>query len=553
MTTEQREQVLSDLKEAFPEEKDVGYDPHNHDFNIVLVRGLDFVRQMLIKEKSGTIQLFGSCYQECRRIVASKRNELRTCDVTIPEGKDPKGGCACWFKACTLNTETSQSVSKSWYESRALVIRAAREVYEKLHEWNLLGEIANFCQVVGANLKASNPSKDRKKMPMPAQAVSKEVASTRKGSSQESKKRAEDTMLDWSNVSFCDPNIIKHEDIVNVLVGGKESKKIFPKSLREIFLQRYGKMKENFLKPLSEDIWRQGGGKWGSDLSLADPTRYKDALLRIDKECFSQKDDFWVGEDGLLEYPCVGHDLPVWLSLSQSPQASLKGKRIMFVSQDPLRSEHGIGALYLSTPWGLHSANYRDNGQLNKLIHGLVQAGVTVYLTDYQKIYNKHKDDQGGPGKCCDCVIKKTGEIKKRRSCPKANDGGCGSFKWDEIKDKKNSVRKELKDSYQNAIADECSLFDPDCIITLGVDASSIVNSRFAKGFTKSVSSIDYRGADEFVIRTGNNTRKIQTLAFLHPTAYIDGEGAMIEYFNWVQQKISETLSTIRSSSANHQ
>ncbi len=59
-----------------------------------------------------------------------------------------------------------------------------------------------------------------------------------------------------------------------------------------------------------------------------------------------------------------GHDLPIWFK----PSCAESGKRVMIISQDPLRDGDGPGGLYLSTPFGLHSKNYRDGTNRPKLM-----------------------------------------------------------------------------------------------------------------------------------------------------------------------------------------
>ena len=348
--------------------------------------------------------------------------------------------------------------------------------------------------------------------------------------------------LDWKDIAFCDPKVFDPKIIIDILFGvhnpKNNDKGIFPKFLRTIFAQRYKKMNQNFTAQLKDEIWAQGGTNdtsWGAGLSMPSPDTYRDALLRIDSSRFCD-DAFWVGNDGLLNYPCVGHDLPIWLS----PQNGDVKKQIMIVSQDPLRSGLGAGALYLSSPWGLHSMPYRENMMdacLRHLLMRLLKMDATVYLTDFLKLYNRYKTDTGGKDMCY-----------RNPNCPFA--GKCEKFGWERINAKKKSVLKQLECKYKWALAEEIYKFDPNVILTFGVQASKILNGSLSTDFEKKLLCEEYKGDGTYQVTTPESHEDVQTLAFLHPNARshgnalgTSGDGVKRKYFDWVFTKIETALS----------
>ena len=86
----------------------------------------------------------------------------------------------------------------------------------------------------------------------------------------------------------------------------------------------------------------------------------------------------------LFDYDNFGHDMPIWVSYNQDPNA----KRVMIVSQDPKRDNDVRENIYLSTPFGLHSKDWRNgNAQVRRIAHILMTNGYCVYLTDSMKFY----------------------------------------------------------------------------------------------------------------------------------------------------------------------
>lgn len=307
--------------------------------------------------------------------------------------------------------------------------------------------------------------------------------------------------LDWSDITFCNSGIVDPKKIVDALVG---KDKVFPESLKTIFRQRYEKMQQNFMAPLESKIWAQGGtsdGVWGRGLSMPCDQRgkiCKDAFLRIDRECFDKKDNFWVGEDGLLNYPCVGHDLPIWLS----PEKREVRKRIMMISQDPLRGRLYTGALYLSTPWALHSKAYRSEKVLYKLLNRLVRSGCGIYLTDINKVYNKEG------GKSCSGNAGERSVCRYSKSC-------CTKLK--EMQLKKTRVQHSLIIANKTAIRSEIEQFRPDYIVALG-DFSTCAPGLWPLQFEPC--NLEPRDIDVRFGDGGGEMKKALTL--YHPSAHMN-------------------------------
>lgn len=81
----------------------------------------------------------------------------------------------------------------------------------------------------------------------------------------------------------------------------------------------------------------------------------------------------------------IGHDLPVWFTAGDGEPR----RRVMIVSQDPLRDELPNGALHLSSPFGVHCETYSTSAArlVENVVKRLLQENVSVYLTDFSKLY----------------------------------------------------------------------------------------------------------------------------------------------------------------------
>ena len=263
-------------------------------------------------------------------------------------------------------------------------------------------------------------------------------------------------MMDWKDVAFCSDKPIEGlnvdvESIVKTLSGDK---RIFPAGLSSVFSDRYVRMRENFLESCvtHPEKWKQG------DLCLSNTQEYKDALLEIPStySAFSNNHE-WLD---ILQNPCVGHDLPVWMWGSK-PNIN---RRVMIVSQDPLRTGHGNKKLLLSTPFGYHSAEYRNNNRLMILLTlRLMEEGVILYFTDVMKIYNRKPEP-----------LKLDPKTKRYKSPCK----GCSHYnecisQRQQISKKKLSIRRGYMELYKECLNEEIKLFSPNVILVLGADTAN--------------------------------------------------------------------------------
>lgn len=88
-----------------------------------------------------------------------------------------------------------------------------------------------------------------------------------------------------------------------------------------------------------------------------------------------------------LHKGAIGVDLPTWFNVQDN-------KHIMIVAQDPLRNNKYYGKCYdavISSPFGLHSLEHRQNARGGKmmdlLVKRLVANGYGIYLTDANKFF----------------------------------------------------------------------------------------------------------------------------------------------------------------------
>jgi hypothetical protein len=154
----------------------------------------------------------------------------------------------------------------------------------------------------------------------------------------------------------------------------------------------------------------------------------------------------------LFQYPCFGHDTPVWLS-PEEMNADLfdndKVWRVMLVSQDPLRGRGNAGELLLSSPFGMHSADYRkkDGKDMMEIIQAVWnlakehQRHVVFYLTDYNKFFVLN-------GKKSMKTIKQAGN-------------------------------RNAEKIFQQILNNEIELFNPSLIVTIGDPATAALLPKF--------------------------------------------------------------------------
>lgn len=232
----------------------------------------------------------------------------------------------------------------------------------------------------------------------------------------------------WNNIDFCkDPKGCIDTSAISELI----SNSVFFGDIKEVILERYEKMQANYAQPVDVSYWHQGQLK-------CIVGKRKDMLLEVPRTCFQdlRNTNFLKGKTN------IGHDLPIWICKKEK---EIKN-RIMMIYRDPLRSNCKKETLYLSTPFGFHSAQFRGNKTWTQVIESLMNSGNLLYLTDYYKLYY---------------------------------DKPVG-YKW------KNDVKMD------GIIKKEIELFKPDIIMRFGKDVQDNCNINLPKGSTAILKDIQH-------------------------------------------------------------
>lgn len=211
----------------------------------------------------------------------------------------------------------------------------------------------------------------------------------------------------------------------------------------------------------------------------------KDALLSVPQCALPELPD-WVAE--MWRHCNFGLDMPTWMV----KRGVENPRRVMIVSEDPLRTGHPAGKLLLSTPFGFHSEDYRKIGCLNDSVYDLVwrfldKSEVCVYLTDSTKFY--------------------------------ANDG--------KTKNDKYVFDKKFKKMFETTFETEIKTFKPNVVLTLGKPAAEFCGIKFPR---------DGFHAQEVCGR--------KYVASYHPKAYLSDMGTKSygEYFDLVFHEVDAQI-----------
>ena len=168
-------------------------------------------------------------------------------------------------------------------------------------------------------------------------------------------------MLSISQNSCCN----NYQSISDFLV-----KDLLGNSMEQVILERYDRMINCCNDGHQHQDWAQQKGK-------VLQTK-KDVLLEVpignNTSLSSQLSNYGTVNN-------VGHDLPYWIAAEEEKN------KVMLVSQDPLRNNQQDGSITISSPFGMHSIDYRGNRLMTQLVGGLLRNGISVYLTDFHKLY----------------------------------------------------------------------------------------------------------------------------------------------------------------------
>lgn len=191
--------------------------------------------------------------------------------------------------------------------------------------------------------------------------------------------------MNWeTDVKFC-PNVagvsaLGMADIIGEDLFNSDG------SFRRLLLTRYIQMQELFRDVhFNDSRWdlTLGDIQFANVVEVARPK--KDARLRVPVQYINSSD----GSLSVVQKEAnFGHDLPVWFCRNGDEDAS--SRRVMLVAQDPRRNNDEAGGLYISSPYGLHSADYRAGGNgvlVYNVVDALMAVGAIVYVTDALKLY----------------------------------------------------------------------------------------------------------------------------------------------------------------------
>lgn len=186
--------------------------------------------------------------------------------------------------------------------------------------------------------------------------------------------------------------------------------------LMKLVQMRYNDMVVNYEKTTQE--WQE---YFNEDKTKLKPfNRYSDTISVIIPITHPNFKDIKEphGKNGVQG--AIGVDLPTWFNIGNDPNQ----QRVMFIAQDPLRGNEWYGGngsvsaedekkypnrvctdAILSTPFGLHSKEWRSKGNggglFYRLVERLVNEGFGVYLTDCRKyfVYDHKTSDNYSKGK----------------------------------------------------------------------------------------------------------------------------------------------------------
>lgn len=237
---------------------------------------------------------------------------------------------------------------------------------------------------------------------------------------------------------------------------------------QDLILRRYNDLQLNF-NNVTEDGKKKYPhcNEWKFSDGLMPYNNYKDTTsvpIPITHHYFQSIRGEYMERNGKEGGAAMGIDMPTWFNLAHSKW------RIMIVAQDPLRNPkwykdcpHAI----CSSPFGLHSYEWRLNGRGGKRLYNLIEKLTTedcgVYLTDIFKLY-----------------IKGEGKAKKPYS-----------------------FKNEHYERFAEILSREITIVNPDIIVAMGKKASKALNeiSRFCKDLPEIIEMPHFSGSAQGAIK----------------------------------------------------
>lgn len=196
--------------------------------------------------------------------------------------------------------------------------------------------------------------------------------------------------MNWeTDVEFCpDMGELNFGKMVNRIGEG-----IFhsDETFQHLLYARYMQMRDLFRDvSYADDLWNLtvDGQSFNNVVEAHAPK--KDARLKVPVQYVKSENNI---VQQVLKEENLGHDLPVWFC--KNGCANFPSYRVMLISQDPFRNGDMAGSLYLSTPFGLHSADYRKGGKgivVSTIVDALAFGRAAVYVTDALKVFARESD-----------------------------------------------------------------------------------------------------------------------------------------------------------------
>ena len=173
---------------------------------------------------------------------------------------------------------------------------------------------------------------------------------------------------------FCNPDCLLNVEIPELMI-----KEFFGENNRNEIFTRYNDMRENFDRTYIQ---------WQDNFNTkSKPYNWEKGKRNDNTTAIEIKGSLF--DDKIKDFKQIGFDLPTWFNISENKP------RIMFIAQDPLRSEYYKDCfIIVSSPFGMHDQKHRKGKIETRLFEELVEnCDYGIYITDYHKFYLQHYDE----------------------------------------------------------------------------------------------------------------------------------------------------------------